>query len=305
MGPTAAGKSDLALAVADMLPVEIVSVDAAQVFRGMDVGTAKPSARERAAVPHHLIDIRDPAEAYSAADFCSDALPVMRRISAAGRVPLLVGGTMFYFHALQRGLSALPAADQRVREALTAEAAGRGWPALHAEFAAIDPSTAAGIAVNDAQRIQRALEIYRLSGLPPSQARGRRTGPAPYRFIKLALSPSDRGVLHERIERRFSGMLKAGLVEETRRLLADPELPATAPALRTVGYRQVIDYLTNRCDYSEMVGRSVAATRQLAKRQLTWLRRGRGVVWVDSTNPRVRSAIFDYFTSKLNLLRPY
>ncbi|MDH3378291.1 MAG: tRNA (adenosine(37)-N6)-dimethylallyltransferase MiaA [Gammaproteobacteria bacterium] len=305
MGPTASGKSDLALALADVLPVEIVSVDAAQVFRGMDVGTAKPNARERAAVPHHLIDIRDPAEAYSAADFCSDALAVMRRISAAGRVPLLVGGTMFYFHALQRGLSALPAADQRVRAALESEAAGRGWPALHAELAAIDPDAAARIASNDAQRIQRALEIYLLSGLPPSQARGRGAGPTPYRYIKLALCPSDRGVLHERIERRFSGMLEAGLVDETRRLLAGRALPAAAPALRTVGYRQVIDYLTNRCDYSEMIGRGVAATRQLAKRQLTWLRRERGVVWVDSTNPRARSAIIDYFASKLNLLRPY
>ena len=244
MGPTASGKSALAAKLAKCFPIEIVSVDSAQVYRGMDIGTAKPSLEERRAVPHHLIDILDPTGSYSAAQFRGDAMRLIREISARGRIPLLVGGTMLYFKALRDGLSELPESDPAVRAQIDAEAAERGWPALHAELSKIDPPTAARLKPNDAQRLQRALEIYRIAGKPMSELLGRKKRALPSRILELALVPSDRAELHRRIEARFEAMLEHGLVDELRR-------------------------------------RGVFATRQLAKRQLTWLRRMKDVRSVD------------------------
>ncbi len=273
MGPTASGKTRLALALAQTLPVEIVSVDSAQVYRDMDVGTAKPSAAERRAMPHHLIDIIDPTEAYSAARFRQDALRLMREITARGRIPLLAGGSMLYFKALREGLSELPESDARVRERIDAEAAARGWPALHAELTSVDPETAARLKPADAQRIQRALEVFRITGEPMSQLLGRRK-PAglPFRLIELALVPSDRGALHRRIEARFDAMLKDGLVEELRTLRKRYALRSGLPSMRCVGYRQAWQFLEGDIERDELRDHGIFATRQLAKRQLTWLR---------------------------------
>ena len=280
-GPTAAGKTAAALAIARALPVEVVSVDSALVYRGMDVGTAKPSATERAQVPHHLIDLIDPAEAYSAARFVADAQAAMAAIRARGRLPLLVGGTMLYFKALFDGLDALPQADPALRAAIDAEARERGWPALHAELARVDPVTAARLAPNDAQRIQRALEVWRGSGRPlASFHSGRFDGeaPAPAGTALIALEPSDRAWLHVRIGERFAAMLGAGLVDEVRVLRARGELHAALPSMRCVGYRQVWEALdaADPPDLAAIQARGSAATRQLAKRQLTWLR---GMPW--------------------------
>jgi len=273
MGPTASGKSALAAMLASRFPVEIVSVDSAQVYRGMDIGTAKPSLTERRAVPHHLIDILDPTESYSAAQFRRDAVRLIREISARGRTPLLVGGTMLYFKALREGLSELPASDAAVRAQIDAEAAERGWPAMHSKLAEVDPQTAARLKPADAQRIQRALEVHRIAGKPMSQllARG---GAArlPFRLIAFALIPSDREVLHERIEKRFDAMLERGLVEELRALKKRYALKPTLPSMRCVGYRQVWQYLDGEIGKRELRDRGIFATRQLAKRQLTWLR---------------------------------
>ncbi len=279
MGPTAVGKTALALALAEHLPVEVISVDASQVYRGMDIGTAKPTRAERARVPHRLLDIRDPAERYSAAEFRDDALREMQSITRAGKIPLLVGGTMFYFHALEFGLSALPAADAPLRARLSEEAARHGWPALHARLAAVDPETAARLHPHDAQRIQRALELWMLTGRPPSRlAREMPAAPPPaYRFIKFALLPEDRAELHDRIARRFRLMLEQGLVEEVEMLYRRGDLSLALPSMRTVNYRQVWEYLTGVLSYNEMTQAAVAATRQLAKRQLTWLRRYPGL----------------------------
>ncbi|MFL6621762.1 MAG: tRNA (adenosine(37)-N6)-dimethylallyltransferase MiaA [Sulfurifustis sp.] len=274
MGPTGAGKTALALALHEQFPVEIVSVDSSQVYRGMDIGTAKPSAEELARAPHRLIDIRDPAQAYSAAEFCADAEREMSSIIARGRIPLLVGGTMFYFHALEHGLSELPSADVEVRRQLTEEARRTGWAALHARLAMIDADAARRINPNDAQRIQRALEIHTLTGQAPGAlARASIRAPASYRFYKIALWPGDRAVLHARIERRFEQMLKRGFIDEVDALRRRGDLNQNLPSMRTVGYRQVWSYLTEKINYNQMVARAVAATRQLAKRQLTWLRR--------------------------------
>jgi tRNA dimethylallyltransferase len=272
MGPTAAGKTALALALAEVLPVEIVSVDAAQVYRGLDIGTAKPTAAERDRVPHHLIDIRDPAEVYSAADFRADALAAMAAITARGRIPLLAGGTMFYFRALEHGLPDLPGADPELRARLLAEAEREGWAALHERLRNLDPDRAARIHPNDPQRTLRALEIIALTGQAASAYGLRGAAPLPYRIIKLALYPEDRHWLHERIALRFRQMLAAGFLDEARRLFARSDLPAAHPVLRTVGYRQAGLYLTGEINYDAMVERAVIATRQLAKRQLTWLR---------------------------------
>ncbi len=273
MGPTASGKTPLALALARVLPVEIVSVDSAQVYRGMDVGTAKPLASEREGVPHHLVDIIDPTEAYSAARFRADALKLMREITARARIPVLAGGTMLYFKALREGLSELPGGDEGIRAQIDAEAAARGWQALHAELARVDPQTAARLKPNDAQRIQRALEVFRLSGEPMSQLLGRGKGSAlPFRLIELALVPSDRAVLHRRIEARFDAMLERGLVEEVRTLRKRYALQANLPSMRCVGYRQAWQFLEGEIDRDELRNRGIFATRQLAKRQLTWLR---------------------------------
>lgn len=274
MGPTASGKTAIALALHEMFPVEIVSVDASQVYRGMDIGTAKPTAAELARAPHRLIDVRDPAEAYSAAQFRDDALREMRDISASGKIPLLVGGTMFYFRALEYGLSSLPAATPGVREEIGAEGRLLGWPAMHRRLATIDPITAQRLDPHDAQRIQRALELYSVTGCSPSQlTRRKRPVPAAYRFRKIGLWPDDRANLHERIAARFHHMLERGLINEVEGLYRRGDLDASLPSMRTVGYRQVWAYLTRRINYIEMVNAAVAATRQLAKRQITWLRR--------------------------------
>ncbi|MBA4178404.1 MAG: tRNA (adenosine(37)-N6)-dimethylallyltransferase MiaA [Leptothrix sp. (in: Bacteria)] len=271
-GPTASGKTAIALALAERLPLEIVSVDSALVYRGMDIGTAKPSAAERAAVPHHLIDIIEPDAAYSAARFVADARRLMAEIRSRGRLPLLVGGTMLYFKALREGLDDMPAADPALRRQLDAEAAERGWPALHAELAQVDPATAARLAPADAQRVQRALEVFRLSGRPLSewQRRGR-TSADSAALPLLALEPTSRGWLHERIAQRFDAMLAAGLVDEVRQLRRRGDLYPALPAMRCVGYRQAWAALdSGRLDGLREAG--IAATRQLAKRQLTWLR---------------------------------
>lgn len=272
-GPTASGKSALAMRLAAELPVEIVSVDSALVYRGMDIGTAKPGAAERAAVPHHLIDILDPTEAYSAARFVADAAALVAQIQARGRVPLLVGGTMMYFHALREGLHAMPAADAGVRAELDARAAREGWPALHAELAQVDPPTAARLAPHDAQRIQRALEVWRLSGraLSAWHAEGAGTGGPGATWPVLSLEPASRGWLHQRIAERLDQMLREGLVDEVRRLRARDDLHAGLPSMRCVGYRQAWEAL-EAGDLAPLRERALAATRQLAKRQLTWLR---------------------------------
>jgi len=273
MGPTASGKTALAMWLRARLPVEIISVDSSQVYRGLDIGTAKPSAEERAQAPHRLIDIRDPAVSYSAAEFRADALREMADIERSGRIPLLVGGTMFYFNSLEYGLSAMPAADPVVRARLGEQAADVGWAAMHVRLREIDPCAAERIKPQDAQRIQRALEIYELSGEGPSAlARRAPREPAPWRFLKLALVPHDRFWLHERIAARFSVMLEQGLVEEVEHLRQRTDLHPDLPSIRTVGYRQVWEYLTGTVNYTEMTGKALAATRQLAKRQLTWLR---------------------------------
>jgi len=273
MGPTASGKTRLALALAVAFPIEVVSVDSAQVYRDMDVGTAKPSPSERRAAPHYLIDIIDPTESYSAARFRTDALRLMKEITARGRVPLLAGGTMLYFKALREGLSELPESDASVRAQLDAEAAARGWPALHAELASVDPETAARLKPADTQRIQRALEVFRISGKPMSQLLGRGKSPAlPFRLIELALVPSDRVALHQRIETRFDAMLKDGRVEELRSLRKRYALRPGLPSMRCVGYRQAWQFLEGDIKRDELRNRGIFATRQLAKRQLTWLR---------------------------------
>jgi tRNA dimethylallyltransferase len=268
-GPTASGKTAAALAIADVLPVEIVSVDSALVYRGMDIGTAKPSAAERARVPHHLVDVIDPAASYSAAQFVADATRLAGEIHARGNVPLLVGGTMLYFKALFEGLDAMPASDPAVRAGLDRDAAQRGWPALHAELAKVDPATAARLPPNDSQRIQRALEVWRLTGRPLSSFhRGKRAGDAP---PLLSLEPQDRAWLHARIAQRFDAMLAAGFVDEVRRLRLRGDLHPGLPSMRCVGYRQAWEALdAGRLDALRDTG--IAATRQLAKRQLTWLR---------------------------------
>ncbi len=271
-GPTASGKSDIAMALAVGLgqPVEIISVDSAQVYRGMDIGTAKPSAAQRAAVPHHLIDIIEPTQAYSAARFVADATQAIAQINARGHLALLVGGTMLYFKALLQGLDALPGADAALRAALDAQAATEGWPALHAELARVDPLTAARLAPADAQRIQRALEVYRLTGRPLSALHGSAGRPT-FRLPLIALEPQDRAWLHARIVARFHEMLGAGLVDEVRILRARGDLHADLPAMRCVGYRQAWEALEHG-NVEALAERSIAATRQLAKRQLTWLR---------------------------------
>lgn len=283
LGPTAAGKTALALELHARLPVDIISVDSGQVYRGLDIGTAKPSADELARVPQRLIDIRDPAERYSAAEFRADALREMAAIVARGRVPLLVGGTMFYFHALEHGLSDLPSADAEVRAGIAAEAAQLGWPALHARLAAADPATAARVQPTDPQRIQRALEILEITGQSPSSLQGK-AEPFPYRAFKLALIPEDRKRLHTDIELRFRDMLARGLIEEVQVLKGREDLHLGLPAMRTVGYRQVWQYLEGDLNYTDMVARGVATTRQLAKRQLTWLRRMNGLHRIESTD---------------------
>jgi tRNA dimethylallyltransferase len=282
MGPTASGKTGVAVELAARFPLEIVSVDSAQIYRDMDIGTAKPGPELRRRAPHHLIDILDPTQRYSAARFVEDAGTLMAEISARGRVPLLAGGTMLYFKALQGGLSNLPPADPNVRLVIDAMAADSGWPALHEELARIDPDTAQRLEPSDAQRIQRALEVFYLTGEPLSAhiARGRSAAP-PFRLIPLALEPGDRRALHERIAARFETMLELGLIGEVRRLRETYDLNPSLPAMRAVGYRQVWQYLEGEIGLAGLREKGVAATRQLAKRQLTWLRAMSGATRFD------------------------
>jgi tRNA dimethylallyltransferase len=273
MGPTASGKTAVVLELAARLPVEIVSVDSAQVYRDMDIGTAKPDRTTLERFPHHLIDLISPEESYSAARFRADALRLMAEITVRGRIPLLAGGTMLYFKALREGLSDLPPADADLRREIDEEARARGWPALHAELARLDPASGARLKPNDAQRIQRALEIVRLTGAPLAEGYARRSAtPPPWRFIALGLMPSDRAVLHERIARRFDAMLEAGLLDEVVALRRKYRLDANLPSMRCVGYRQAWEYLEGRCDKAALREKALAATRQLAKRQMTWQR---------------------------------
>ena len=272
MGPTASGKTALAVSLVERFPLEIISVDSALVYRGMDIGTAKPDAATLARAPHHLLDIRDPTEAYSAAAFCDDARRLMADIVARGKVPLLVGGTMLYFRALLQGLDDLPRADAALRKLIEAEAAERGWPSLHAELARLDPGTAARLAPNDSQRIGRALEVFRLSGTPMSALLDRVQAELPYRVLQLALIPSDRAVLHQRIAARFDAMLADGLVDEVETLRRQHVLKPDLPSMRAVGYRQAWACLDGDIDMKALREQGIAATRQLAKRQLTWLR---------------------------------
>jgi len=286
LGPTASGKTAVSLELAARFPVEIVSVDSALVYRGMDIGTAKPDAATRAAVPHHLIDIVDPTEAYSAGRFRADALRVAGEIAERGRMPLFAGGTMLYERALMRGLAELPAADPSIRAELDDAARARGWPALHARLARVDPESAARLDPNDAQRIQRALEVQRIAGRPLSaliadEARA----PPPFAALTIALEPADRAVLHRRIEARFRAMLAAGLVEEVESLRARFALRAVLPSMRAVGYRQAWETLEGIAPASTLEARGIAATRQLAKRQLTWLRAMREVERLDCLRP--------------------
>lgn len=282
MGPTASGKTALAVELLARFPLEIISVDSALVYRDMNVGTAKPDAATLARAPHHLLDIRDPTETYSAAAFCDDARHLMGDIIARGKVPLLVGGTMLYFRALLNGLDDLPRADPQLRHAIEQEAGARGWPALHAELAQVDPVTAARLAPNDAQRVGRALEIFRLSGQPMSALLDRAQASLPYRTLQLALIPSERAVLHRRIAERFDQMLADGLLDEVSALRARYQLKATLPAMRAVGYRQAWACLEGDLNASELREQGIAATRQLAKRQLTWLRSWPGAVVLDA-----------------------
>ncbi|HEY9132596.1 MAG TPA: tRNA (adenosine(37)-N6)-dimethylallyltransferase MiaA [Dyella sp.] len=273
MGPTASGKTALACQLSERFPVDLVSVDSALVYRGLDIGSAKPDAATLARYPHALIDIRDPASPYSAADFRADATLAMQAITARGRVPLLVGGTGLYFRALQRGLSALPEADPAVRERLTAEAQVQGWPALHRRLAALDPTAAARIGPNDAQRLQRALEVIELTGRRLSEQQQGGSGEFfPWRVLKLALLPDDRSRLHARIAERFDAIVAAGLLREVRTLRARGDLHADLPAIRAVGYRQAWEHLDGRTDFATFRDHGIFATRQLAKRQITWLR---------------------------------
>lgn len=299
MGPTAAGKTRYAIELVKQLPVDIISVDSAMVYRGMDIGTAKPDAETLRQAPHRLIDIRDPADPYSAADFAGDALAHMDEISAAGRIPLLTGGTMLYFRALEQGLSALPSADPVVRARLEKEAAENGLEALHRRLQAIDPVAAARIHPNDPQRVQRALEVYAVSGATMTEHFARQPAArAPYRFLKIVLSPPDRTVLHDRIGQRFQEMLRQGFLGEVNKLFQCKELHQELPALRAVGYRQAWAFLDGKLGEHEWVERALVATRQYAKRQLTWLRSEAGTEWLDPDAPGVLAQLLSRVEEK-------
>jgi tRNA dimethylallyltransferase len=293
MGPTASGKTGLAIALREEFPLDIISVDSALVYRGMDIGTAKPDAETLRQAPHELIDIREPTEVYSAADFRQDALVKMSAISTAGRVPLLAGGTMLYFKALLDGLAELPSADPEVRARIEQEAAEAGWRVMHARLAVLDPEAAERIHYNDPQRIQRALEVIaitgrKLSDLHREQAEAR----LGYRTLKIVVCPKERAELHRRIEQRFSQMLREGFLEEVKSLRARDDLDPTLPSMRCVGYRQAWSYLEGEISLDEMIQKSLAATRQLAKRQLTWLRQEPDALWYDLDRKSARDSVF-------------
>jgi tRNA dimethylallyltransferase len=294
MGPTGSGKTDLALELAERLPLEIVSVDSALVYRSMDIGTAKPALSVRERIPHHLIDIRDPKQSYSAGEFLRDAESAMQDIWRRGRQPLLVGGTMLYFHALTAGIAPLPQADPKVRAEIDAQALERGWPALHQELARVDPEAAARIHVNDPQRIQRALEVFKVTGETITKLQQDRLSVfADVNVIEFAIAPLERAKLHTKIELRFKAMLEAGFVAEVSRLYERGDLSLEHPSMRAVGYRQIWRYLAGQSALNEATEQGIAATRQLAKRQLTWLRRRGNARWFDSMQLKVADAVIN------------
>ena len=298
VGPTASGKSGLSLALAREFDVEIISMDSALVYRGMDIGTAKPTPEERAVCPHHLIDIRDIGESYSAADFLDDTVKLVREIRARGRFPLIVGGTMLYAKALRDGINNMPSTDPAVREAVAREAAEIGWPAMHAKLAEVDPTAAARLSANDSQRIGRALEVFRMTGKPLSAFHAERAAEPALQMIAVGLLPPDRKRLHERIELRFDQMLADGFLDEMRTLMKRPDYDPESPAMRAVGYRQAIDYLEGRTDAAAFHLAGVAATRQLAKRQMTWMRSMPDLRLMDPEAPGTLTTVAD-------LIRPY
>lgn len=290
MGPTASGKTDLAMRLCDTLPCDLISVDSAMIYRGMDIGTAKPTPDELSAYPHRLVDILDPAEAYSAAQFRTDALAEIADIQSGGRIPLLVGGTMLYFNALQQGLANLPEADPELRARLEAEAVELGWPAMHARLARVDPEGGLRLKPTDAQRLQRALEVFELTGKPISEHwREQSEARLPFDIVPLALMPQDRPRLHQRIEQRFDLMLTGGFEEEVRQLWNRGDLHDRMPSIRCVGYRQMWSFFSGEYDRDTMRYKGIVATRQLAKRQLTWLRSWPDVHWLDSEAPNLLS----------------
>ena len=296
MGPTASGKTDTAISLAQNYNIEIINADAAQVYQQMDIGTAKPSAEELAKAPHKLIDFVDPAVSYSAAAFRDDALLEIEKAHAKNKTPVLVGGSMFYFKALESGLSVLPAADQTVRQRIEKKAEKVGWAALHEKLSQVDPDIAKTIDKNDPQRIQRAFEIYEITGLSPSESFKRsQSNSMPYQAIKIVMMPSDRAKLHQRIEQRFMKMLESGLIEEVEQLRGRGDLSLELPSMRTVGYRQAWLYLDGEINHQEMIDQAVAATRQLAKRQLTWLRNQPGLVWFVGYNGIDYDSVQRYF----------
>lgn len=294
MGPTASGKTGLAVELCQRFPLEIISVDSALVYRGMDIGTAKPDRETLELAPHRLIDIRDPAQSYSAADFRNDALREMKQITSSGKVPLLVGGTMLYFRALEHGLSRLPAADPEVRKQLEQQAAEIGWPAMHEILREKDPQAASVIHPNDPQRVQRALEVITISGKRMSELQAKAPGDTlDYRLLKIIISPEPRSVLHERIERRFDLMINAGFVDEIKSLFARSDLNAGMSSMRAVGYRQGWEWLQGKTTFDQMREKAIFATRQLAKRQLTWLRRESASVWYDLQTDSEKREVFE------------
>lgn len=302
MGPTASGKTTLALALHRQLPVEIISVDSAMVYRGMDIGTAKPGPEILKQVPHRLIDICDPVESYSVGRFCEDALAAISEIHAQQKIPLLVGGTGLYFRTLEQGISALPPADLVIRAALEAEARQIGSRGMHERLAAIDAESAHRIHPNDPQRIQRALEVYEITGKPLSDffSEGRQT-PLPYTPVKIIIAPDDRAVIHARVQQRFIDMMDAGLLEEVRVLYENQAIHAALPAMRMVGYRQIWRYLDGSIDYQTMLEYAIVATRQLAKRQMTWLRSEQNGVWFDSNHAGFVAKILKFLLKDPNL----
>ena len=298
MGPTASGKTDLAVALTGQLPCEIISVDSAMVYKGMDIGTAKPSNEILNLAPHHLIDIRDPNEPYSAADFCKNAQALIEAILQRGRIPLLVGGTMLYFKALQQGLSNLPVADPNIRAGLEAEAQQQGWGALHKRLQQIDPIAAARIHPHDPQRLQRALEVYEITGQTLTDLSGKPTvGGRPYAWLNLALIPADRDILRERIRLRFLRMLEQGFIEEVRGFYNRGDLQPNLPSMRAVGYRQVWQHLAGELTEAEMVEKATIASQQLAKRQLTWLRSWPKLHLFEAAHPDLVEEVLKYLSN--------
>jgi len=283
MGPTASGKTALACELYDSFPCEIISVDSALVYKELNIGSAKPTQEELSRYPHHLIDVRDPSDPYSAMDFRSDALRLMEEITKRGKVPILVGGTMLYFKFLLEGAAKLPVANESIRQKIEEDAQQNGWPAIHDQLAKVDPQSAARLNPNDPQRVQRALEVYLISGKTLTQHWAeQKIEPFPYKVVQFALCPQERKTLHVRIEKRFNDMLKQGFIEEVKALQARGDLHENLPAIRAVGYRQVWEYLNGELSYDEMVFKGVVATRQLAKRQITWLRSWSDLHWLDS-----------------------